>query len=69
MNVDDMPEILMPTEVADYLRISRATVYEMIRTGKLRAIRAGGGRQGGARVSKSALLDFVRGSQPPAPGN
>ena len=68
MNIDGLPEILMPSEVADYLRISRATVYEMIRTGKLRAVRAGAGRQGGARVPKSALIDFVMGYRPPAQG-
>ena len=37
----DFGEILTLDEVAKYLKIPRKTVYEMTRSGKLRAFRAG----------------------------
>lgn len=59
--LNDMPEVLTASEVADYLRVSRATVYEMVRTGRLRSIQAGAGRQGATWIPIEALKDFLAG--------
>lgn len=40
-NVHNMPEKLTPEEVADYLRCSKTKIYEMCRTGEIKAIRNG----------------------------
>ena len=34
-------EILTPDEVADYLRVSKKTVYKLVRSGALPALKAG----------------------------
>ncbi|MBX6377927.1 MAG: helix-turn-helix domain-containing protein [Clostridia bacterium] len=36
-----MERLLTPEEVADQLRVTRRTVYEWLRTGRLRGLRAG----------------------------
>jgi excisionase family DNA binding protein len=38
---NDSVKCLLPSEVAEILRVSRARVYELIRTGRLPAIRLG----------------------------
>jgi putative molybdopterin biosynthesis protein len=57
--LDQMPEVLLPEEVAAVLRVSRATVYELVRRGKLPAKRVGRGRQGGVRVTRAALRAYL----------
>ena len=34
-------EFMTPSEAAEYLRVCKATVYKMIKSGKLPAVRAG----------------------------
>ena len=34
-------DFLTPAEAAEYLRVCKATIYKMIKTGKLPAVRAG----------------------------
>ena len=59
MTIDQAPDVLLPDEVAAVLRVSRWTVYEMIRRGKLTALRVGKGRQGGVRVTRRALEQYM----------
>lgn len=44
-------EFMTPSEAAEYLRVCKATVYKMIKSGKLPAVRAG--RQ--IRIAKSNI--------------
>lgn len=44
-----------PEEVADQLRVSRSTVYRLIRDGKLKSVKIGGSR----RVSVEQIDDFL----------
>jgi excisionase family DNA binding protein len=38
---DQLPEYLTPNEAKDYLRLSRATVYDLLRRGELPSLRFG----------------------------
>lgn len=63
--LDRLPEVLTVEEVARYLRVSERTVYEMVRRGRMRALRVGGrGRGGAVRVTREALLRFLAGPAP-----
>jgi excisionase family DNA binding protein len=48
------------TEVADYLRVSVATVRRWTNTGQLRCYRVGGNRE--RRFEREAVLTFMRAS-------
>ncbi|MDA8064319.1 MAG: helix-turn-helix domain-containing protein [Thermaerobacter sp.] len=54
------PEVLLSGEVVPILRVSRATVYEMVRRGALPAVRAGIGPRAGLRITREALTVFLR---------
>lgn len=54
-NPDDLPLALDVEQVAQVLRVSRNTVYALIRSNKLRSIRVG--RQ--IRITKEALLEYL----------
>ena len=59
---DRLPEVLTVEEVARYLRVSERTVYEMVRCGRMHALRVGGrGRGGAVRITREALLRFLAG--------
>jgi excisionase family DNA binding protein len=51
-------------EVADRLRVSRSTVYNLIASGRLTAYRNGGGkvRPRGVRIPESAVDAYLNGS-------
>jgi excisionase family DNA binding protein len=49
--------LLKPTEAAERLAYSKATVYEFIRAGRLRAVRTGPGADW--RIPEDALDEFV----------
>lgn len=49
-------------EVAAALRVSRATIYRLVRSGVLPAVQVGRS----VRVSRNAVDAFLRGSSPPA---
>ena len=51
------PRLLKPAEAAERLAYSKASVYEFIRSGRLRAVRAGEG--GDWRVPENALVEFI----------
>lgn len=57
MNLDDLPDVLTVAEVREVLRLGEHTVYALIRTGRLRALRAG------RRwiIPKDAVVDFLAG--------
>jgi excisionase family DNA binding protein len=50
-----MPAIMTPDQVAEYLQVSRATVYRLIRAGELDAVRVGRSY----RVRREALQEFL----------
>ena len=52
------PNLLTPKEVADRLRVSRATVYNLCECGKLASYRIGVGR-GALRISEADLDAFI----------
>jgi excisionase family DNA binding protein len=57
--LEDLPDVLTVREVADVLRVSQSTVYELVRRRRLRAVRCGIGRQGGVRITQSVLREYL----------
>lgn len=55
----DLPDALSAVEVADTLRVNVKTVYKLIRTGAIPAVRVG--RE--YRVAKGELIGFLRNSE------
>ena len=49
------PELLTPDEAADILRLSRSTIYELLRTGALPSLRIRRSR----RVRTDAIRAFI----------
>ena len=58
--VVEPPLLLTVAEAAHRLRLSRSTVYVLIRRGELRSVKQGAAR----RVPAAALLEYVRGLKP-----
>jgi excisionase family DNA binding protein len=53
---DNMPPLLLrPEQVARVLNIGRSKVFDLIRSGELRSVKAGGSR----RVSATAVREYV----------
>lgn len=66
--VAELEGALTPAEVALLLKIHRATVYRMVDSGRLRALRVGAstGRRSGMRIPRSAVARVLRPSAPEA---
>ena len=57
MNADDqLPNLMVVTEVAAYLRIGRTTAYELIKSGEIPSMKIG--RQ--IRIFREDLLNYVK---------
>ena len=56
-SMKNLPEVLTVTEVADYLRVSKATVNRRIRDGLIDCFRVG--PRGDRRIKKSELRKFI----------
>ena len=54
---DTTPQLLRPAEVADYLRVSRSTVYRLIASGELGTVHVGARRA--ARITRDALGAYI----------
>lgn len=54
----DVLEFLKVSEVADLLRLSKQTVYQLINDGRLPAIRAGRANRG-VRIIKDQLIQWI----------
>ena len=54
-DIEQLPAIMRPDELADVLQIGRNSVYELLHSGKIRSFRIG--HQ--IRISKAALRHFV----------
>ena len=53
---EDLPPLLFrPEQVARVLNIGRSKVFDLIRSGQLRSVKAGGSR----RISATALREYV----------
>ena len=55
MRNDNYPEILLVEEVADYLRVNKQTIYNLLRQGQLPAKKIGGQW----RFHKKAIDDYL----------
>jgi len=55
MLLSDLPEMLTVLQVAEYLNVSRNTVYTWTNTGAIPSIKAGNTR----RVRKAALVEWI----------
>lgn len=58
-----MTLLLKPEEAAAELRVSRATLFELLRTGEVESVRIGSSR----RVPAEALARYVERLRDPAP--
>ena len=58
LEVDALPAVMTPDEVAALLRLNRKTIYDLIRRGELPGARRFGRS---IRVSRDAVLDWLRG--------
>ncbi len=55
MRTDNYPEILLVEEVAEYLRVNKQTIYNLLRQGQLPAKKIGGQW----RFHKQAIDDYL----------
>jgi excisionase family DNA binding protein len=55
MSLCDLPEMLTVVQVAEYLNVSRNTVYTWTNSGEIPSIKAGNTR----RIRKAALIDWI----------
>ncbi|MEO0278017.1 MAG: helix-turn-helix domain-containing protein [candidate division WOR-3 bacterium] len=55
-----LPELLKIEDIAQFLRVSKRTVYNWIEFGELPAYRFGLGKKGCIRVFKKDFLEFIR---------
>jgi excisionase family DNA binding protein len=55
--LDTLPNVLTPSEAAQVLRLSRNTMYEVIKTGRLATVRIG--RK--ILIPRAALIRFLEG--------
>ena len=53
------PALLTPTEAAELLRITPASLYRAIRRGDVHATRPTGGKRGSLRISQAELLRLL----------
>ena len=56
---DEYPDLLKSSELACYLRISKSTLYRLVRTGRLPVARVGGR----LRFRKDAVCDMLSDSE------
>lgn len=54
-NLDDVPLVISVPELAQILRISRNTAYELVRSGQVHSKHVGAQ----IRISKSALISYI----------
>jgi excisionase family DNA binding protein len=55
---DDVGELLSPLAAADFLHVTRSTIYRMIQAGEIDVTHVGTGR-GRVKITKRALLDHL----------
>lgn len=54
-SIDEVPLTISVRELSQILGISRNTVYEIVRSGEIRSVRA----LGQIRIPKDALIDYL----------
>jgi excisionase family DNA binding protein len=59
MNTQDtyIPQFYKPLEVAAKLKLSRAAIYRLLKSGQIKSIKLGGSRL----ISENQLAEFLRG--------
>ncbi|MGO4543256.1 helix-turn-helix domain-containing protein [Paenibacillus sp. 2TAB23] len=54
--IEQLPDVLTPQHIADYIGISRRRIYELCQSGEIKSFLIGASR----KIHKSDLLDWVR---------
>ena len=55
MGLDNMPDIMTANQLAEFLQISRVTVFRAIKKGTLKSFKAGKSR----RIEKKEVLQWI----------
>ncbi len=55
VHIDDLPDILSPQHVADYVGISRQRIYDLCQSGELKNFTIGASR----RIYKKDMLNWI----------
>jgi excisionase family DNA binding protein len=61
MTVEEMPAVLTVSDICAALRVSRPTVYDLIRSNRLAAFKVGRA----IRCSRQSLLNFINQQEAP----
>ncbi len=64
MRLDELPEVLTPKQVAEYLQISHDAVRALLRSGRLRGVNAGAKQSKYWRITKDAIREFTSTPEP-----
>ncbi|WP_437026067.1 helix-turn-helix domain-containing protein [Streptomyces bungoensis] len=67
MAVQDTPAFLTVAETASIMRVSKQSVYRLVHSGHLSAVRTASGKS--FRIPEDAVRDFLRTSFTPAPAD
>lgn len=59
MGIDNLPDILTPKELADFLKVSDQTIKRAIKAGTLKALKAGRDW----RIEKEAVIQWLKGKE------
>ncbi|WP_205855179.1 helix-turn-helix domain-containing protein [Pirellula sp. SH-Sr6A] len=62
--LDDLPDVLTPKQVAEYLQISHDAVRALLRSGRLRGVNAGAKQSKYWRITKEAIREFTSTTEP-----
>lgn len=64
INLHTLPDILKVDDIAQFLKVSKRTVYNWIEYGELKAYRFGLGQKGCIRVFKEDFISFINSRKP-----
>lgn len=59
VNIKDLPDVLVPSEVSMVLRIGRSSTYKLLSNGKIRAFKIGNQY----KVPKRAVVEYIQNEQ------
>ena len=59
LNLKDLPDVLIPSEVSRVLRVGRCSTYKLLSKGKIRAFKIGNQY----KIPKQAVLEYIQNEQ------
>lgn len=59
LNLKDLPDVLIPSEVSRVLRVGRCSTYKLLSKGKVRAFKIGNQY----KIPKQAVLEYIQNEQ------